>query len=137
VTPGEAKLAKRELELADEALGEASLLLDANAARGAMSRLYYATFHAARAALAVRGVYAKTHSGQISVFGKTFGPATITARLLELRAQADYGREELTESPDELRVLVEEAREFVARCREIVAEALSRGADEPDPLPDY
>ncbi len=52
----------------DEALEEAQLLLRAGDRAGAASRMYYAVFHAARAALILQGRYAKTHSGQITLF---------------------------------------------------------------------
>jgi uncharacterized protein (UPF0332 family) len=137
VTPGEAELARRELDLADEALRGARLLLDAGERRGGASRLYYSAFHAARAALAVAGLYAKTHSGQIGLFTATFGPAPLLGSLLELRAEADYGREAFTTSVEELRALCADAEDFLARCRTIVEDALARGPDEPDAPPDY
>ncbi len=90
----------------------------------------------ARAALAVRGLSAKRHSGQTALFHQTYGPAPILGQLLELRATADYGREELIASPEQLRALVVVAEAFVERCRGIVDEALARGSDEPDPPPD-
>jgi uncharacterized protein (UPF0332 family) len=137
VTPGEAELAERELELAEEALRETSVLLEARSLRGSLNRLYYGAFHAARAALTVRGLYAKTHSGQIVLFGQTYGEDPLLGRLLELRLAADYAREALRVTSEDIRGLLEETETFVARCREIVREALREGPDEPDPPPDY
>lgn len=136
MTPGEGELAGRELTLARDSLEETLLLLDAGAGRGGASRMYYGVFHAVRAALLVRGKHAKTHSGQIGLFATTFGEAPILGRLLELRAQADYGREELSASPEQLRAFLAEAEALVDRCGEIVEEALALGPDEADPPPD-
>lgn len=136
MTPGEAQRAHRELEAAEGALREAALLLDAGALQGAASRLYYAVFHAARAALTVRGLYAKTHSGQITLFERTFGAAPILEQLFTLRGRADYALERFEASADDLRARSDEASAFLDRCRAVVEEALARGPDEPDPPPD-
>jgi len=137
VTPGEAELGQQELGLADEAMHAASVLLDAGARRAAASQLYYAVFHGARAALVVRGLHTKTHSGQATLFEATFGKAPVLRTLLGLRVEADYGREELNTSVEELRALSADAKLFLERCRTIVEEALAGGPDEPDPPPDY
>jgi len=136
VTPGEVELAQRELALAGEALGDAALLLDAGSSRGGASRMYYGVFHATRAALLVRSRHAKTHAGQVRLFTTTFGDAPVLGRLLGLRAQADYGRETLPASAEQLRLLLADAHELVERCRAIVADATAAGPDEPDPPPD-
>ena len=137
MTPGEAEVARAELDRAARALHESKVLVDASSAEGATSRLYYAVFHAARAALAVRGLYAKTHSGQITLFERTFGEAPVLGRLFDLRAKADYGREQYAVSPESLADAILEAEAFLERCRGIVAEALAEGPDEPDPPPDF
>ena len=82
-----------ELDSADQALRAASVLRDGALLRDAVSRLYYAVFHAARAALLVDGRHAKTHSGQLTLFTTTFGPAPTARSLLELRIEADDGVE--------------------------------------------
>lgn len=73
MTPGQRERAESELATAAEALREASALLDLGLSRGAVSRLYYAVFHAARAALVSCGLHAKTHSGQLTRFVATSG----------------------------------------------------------------
>jgi uncharacterized protein (UPF0332 family) len=103
----------------------------------AASRLYYAVFHAARAALTVRGRYAKTHSGQITAFETTFGREPLLRRLFELRGKADYGRDPFTPSIPELEGVAQEAAGVIERCRRLVAEAVAAGPDEPDPAADY
>lgn len=136
MTPGEIEYSQEELLSADEALREAKLLLDADAFAGGASRLYYAAFHAARAALGVRGLHAKTHSGQITLFERTFGVAPILGKLFTLRARADYARTKFMTSAEDMREAAAGASGFIERCREIVREAAARGADEPDPPPD-
>lgn len=136
MTPGEADYALEELGRAQEALGEGEMLLDAGHREGAASRLYYAVFHASRAALAPRGLHSKTHSGQIALFERTFGAAPILGRLFGLRGRADYARERFDATVQELRASARDAARFVERCRQIIDEAVARGPDEPDPPPD-
>lgn len=137
MTPGQAEEARAELRRAERALKEAGLLLDADSLEGAASRLYYAAFHATRAALVVRGRSAKTHSGQISMFTEIYGAAPVLGRLLDLRARADYEFGDFPVTRERIREYVTDAEAFLHRCAEIVSEAADRGADEPDPPPDY
>ncbi len=137
MTPGQIDDATNELRRAQQALREARLLIDADSLEGAVSRLYYAVFHATRAALVVAGRSARTHSGQVSMFTETYGAAPVLGRLLELRARADYGFGELSATRGTILEHVGEAEELVRRCADIVAEAADRGADEPDPPADH
>jgi uncharacterized protein (UPF0332 family) len=136
VTPGQGDRAANELRLAHQALRSARLLLGAGAREDAASRLYYAVFQGAGAALSVRGRYAKTHSGQITLFTEEHGHAPLLGQLLKLRAYADYTTE-FKASTEALTELIEEAAAFVERCRALVAHALEVGPDEADPPPDY
>ncbi|MFN2543404.1 MAG: HEPN domain-containing protein [Actinomycetota bacterium] len=136
MTPGQAEQARLELEHALEALEESRVLMMSGTMRGSISRLYYAVFHAARAALLVRGCYSKTHSGQITLFNDTFGEAVILGRLFELRGKADYALEGFSISREVVHLRITEATELIERCRTIVDEATGAGADEPDPPPD-
>lgn len=136
MTPGQRERAEAELGAAAEAHRAASTLLDAGLPRDAASRLYYAVFHAARAALMSRGRSVKTHAGQRVVFEYTFGAAPVLARLLELRIDADYRADEFGAEEPALRALVEEAASFLDRCAQIVADEVSAGVDDPDPRPD-
>ncbi len=79
-------------------------------------------FHASRAALVGRGLYAKTHTGQHTQSTAEFGPAPTVGRLLKLRIDADYGAGEFGEIEARLRSLVEEATAFVERCRGLVVD---------------
>lgn len=136
MTPGQCSRARDQLRLADQALRVARLALEAGAPEDATSRLYYATFHAASATLTVVDRFAKTHSGQITLFSAQYGPAPILGRLFALRAAADYTTEFRT-TAEELNQLLGEAAAFIERCRALVAAALAEEPDEADPLADY
>lgn len=133
MTPGQRDRAESELVAAAESLREASVLLGLHLYRGTASRLYYAVFHAARAALTIRGLAAKTHAGQLNVFVRTFGPAPEVGRLLQMRLGADYRSDEFEADATQLRDLLGEAEAFVERCRAIVHDADNTGPNEPDP----
>jgi uncharacterized protein (UPF0332 family) len=137
VTPGEAGQARSELARADRALADARALLAAGAIESAASRLYYASFHAIRAALIVLGLISKTHAGQIALFTKTYGPAPVLGRLLDLRARADYGLGEPSVSRGALEPEIAETEALLDRCRNIVDEAAAEGGEDPNPPPDY
>lgn len=64
--------AKKFLERADEALESASILHEAAHYLDAVSRAYYAMYHAAMAALSTVNVPVKTHKGAINQFYQHF-----------------------------------------------------------------
>lgn len=66
------KLARHRLSRAREAFAEGEQLLAASGLMGAVNRLYYAAFYAARALLALREVDSSRHSGVISMFQRHF-----------------------------------------------------------------
>ena len=136
MTPGEGDLARAELLDSDEALQAAATLIETGTLRSAASRIYYAMFHAARAALTVNGIHARTHSGTVLQFEQRFGPAREFHDAFELRGEADYGTGAFQISADRIGARLEAATGFVERCRAIVEDALSRGPDEPDPPAD-
>lgn len=136
MTPGEARNASDELRLAQQALKSAELLLEVPALEDAASRLYYAAFHAARAALAVKGLYAKTHSGLLSLYSDTFGPAPLLRRLFQARSQADYEMNKFTLDRADLTEMIQGARGFLEKAKDDVSSALATGPDEQDPPPD-
>ena len=61
-------LVKYRLEQAHQALHDGQMLRSAGSLRGALNRIYYAAFHAARALLATKGLDASKHSGVIALF---------------------------------------------------------------------
>ena len=92
-------LAQHRLARAHTALHEADLLIEQHRFGGAMNRVYYAAFYAARALLATRNLDSARHSGVIALFQEHFVRAGVipadTARALprafEKRQTSDYG----------------------------------------------
>ena len=109
------------LALAHDDLTVARRDRDGGFPRHAVSRAYYAAFHAAVAALAVKGERPKTHAGVRTRFGALFvqdGPfekrhSRTLDELARLRNDADYhvGREIKDEA---VREAVTDAETFVA-----------------------
>ena len=65
-------LARHRLARARVALEEADLLQSADRWSGALNRLYYAAFYAARAVLALKRLDSSKHSGVIALFQEHF-----------------------------------------------------------------
>jgi uncharacterized protein (UPF0332 family) len=116
------------LRKADAALASAKRDLDANDLDGAANRLYYAMFHAARAALVSIGEPAQGRHGTIiAQFGLHFcrgGPLPIELgraikEAQELRVEGDYG----AGAPDatEVAAYLAKAQQFVAAVMGIVS----------------
>jgi len=98
VNPSDA-LAVHRIARAHSALHEADILLEQRQFGGALNRVYYTAFYAARALLATRNLDSSRHSGVIALFQEHFVRtgriATDTARALprafEKRQTSDYG----------------------------------------------
>lgn len=136
MTPGQGQFAQQEIRRALRALNTAERILESRAFEDAISRIYYATFHAARAALAVRDLFSRTHSGQIKMFQETFGAAPSLTQIFQQRVAADYGLTPYEPVANDVQRWLDDARAFVERCRGIVEAATEAGATEPDPPPD-
>ena len=65
-------LAGHRLTRARATLDEATVLLDRALLAGALNRVYYAAFYAARALLALKQVDSARHSGVIALFQEHF-----------------------------------------------------------------
>jgi len=65
-------LARAHLEKAVEGLRAAEKLFQDGCYEDAVSRAYYAMYHAARAALSIVNVFPKTHEGVVAEFGRKF-----------------------------------------------------------------
>jgi uncharacterized protein len=113
--------ARDEIRLADAAVSIGVL-------RGAMSRAYYAVFHACRALLLLEGMEAKTHAGlhrlvaEHLVRGGKTPPSTnlLLAKLQGYRQAADYAYTFDIAELDAKREL-DEARAFVETAAATVA----------------
>ena len=116
------------LKKADSALASAKRDFDASDYDGAANRLYYAMFHAPRAALENAGIRPQgRHSTIIARFGRQFcrdGPlppelGRAPNEAQELRVEGDYGLG--TPDANEARVYLTKAEEFVAAVKTIVS----------------
>lgn len=111
------------LERANDCIAEAELLLAASRAGVAVSRSYYAMFHAATAALLHKGIERHSRQGIIAAFAQTFvKPGHVEARFhrylkqaFDLRQESDYQPVvRLTDLQAE--EVLGWARQFVATC---------------------
>lgn len=126
--PGEAEI-KAELAGAHEALRDAEQNLSRGQLRNAISRAYYATFHSARAVLWGLAQAPKTHRGLQQLFGLhviqsglvTKDYSEILGDTFEQRELADYHHVTDSLKRDEVATLVDEARMFVQRMEEVIA----------------
>ncbi len=114
------------LQNAEEALREAQVLFNNRLYRGALTRSYYAMFHAATAALLARGIQRRSHHALLAAFGQTFiKSGALDERLyrhlreaFERRQQTDY--EAIVEvDRNATAQLIERAIDFVDACRRL------------------
>lgn len=122
-------LARHRFARAREALAEGERLLATDSPRGAVNRLYYATFYAARALLATKERDTSKHRGVISMFQREFVKtgrvnrdlARVLPRLFEKRQRTDYadfadvGLEEASDLHDQARAFVDECERVLER----------------------
>ncbi|MBI3184585.1 MAG: HEPN domain-containing protein [Myxococcales bacterium] len=119
-----------ELVAMDENLAAARALIGLNLLRPAMTRVYYAVFHAARALLFAEGIEPKSHEGVQHLFNLHYVKAgriepvwnRVYSRLQKFREEADYGsafvldREGLEEELAAAAELCQLARRLLATC---------------------
>ena len=111
------------MERAEKKLRAANLLFENSMFSEAISEAYYAMFHAAKALLALRGVYPKTHAGVVSQFGLQFVTeglieelyAKILAKAEAKREKADYDIY-FEPSEEEAEDIIEDAKNEMMRC---------------------
>ena len=114
------------LEEADACLAQAELLLTSLHPGGAVSRAYYAMFHAATAALLHRDIKRRSHQGIIAAFGQTFAKAGILdarfhrhlVKVFDLRQESDY-RPGTRVTEDLAKDVLGLAKDFVDACRKL------------------
>lgn len=121
------ELAEHRIGRAHKALEEASLLIERQHFAGALNRLYYAAFYAARALLATRTLDSSRHSGVIALFQEHFVKTGLIAadaaralpRAFEKRQTSDYG--DFSEpTSDEVISLRKQVQSFVASCEKLL-----------------
>ncbi len=117
---------QRHFEQAAECVEDARVLLDNNRLAAAVTRVYYAMFHAATAALLARDIRRSSHHALLSAFGQTFiKTGELDERLykdlraaFERRQQADY--EAILEIDRQAATqLHKQAIDFVDACRRL------------------
>ena len=131
------QIARHRIHLARTTIDEADVLIAARRWRGALNRLYYAAFYAARALLATRDLDSARHSGVITLFQQHFVKTGViqdsTARTLprsfQLRQTSDYA--DTTEpTAEQVQALRTEVADFIGECERVVQElAAAEGAD--------
>lgn len=127
---GEREAAAAEVRLAKEELRAAEQLLAAGLPRIALTRAYFAVFHAVRARLFADGFEPKTHSGTQHLFNAHYvktgrfeaGTSRLVARLQKFREEADYARAFVIDDAG--------AEEELAAARALV-ERIRQGLDQP------
>ncbi|MGC9445136.1 MAG: HEPN domain-containing protein [Candidatus Methanospirareceae archaeon] len=120
---------ERHLDRAEEKLRSASILLEHKMFADVISEAYYSMFHAAKALLAVRGLFSKTHVGVISQFGLQFVNeglieewyAKSLTKAQSKREKADY---DIFYEPsnEEAESVLEDAEKFLERIQLAVRE---------------
>lgn len=116
---------EEKLEVAEERLSSAKLLLENRRYEDAVSRAYYSMFHSAKALLLEKGSDPRTHSGTASELGKLFREELgkeLTrefSRVQEKREKADYG-EIIDLEKEEAEKIVETAETFISDVKEII-----------------
>ena len=116
-------LARHRLSRANTALKEADILIAQAQFGGALNRIYYAAFHAARALLALHRADSSRHSGVIALFQRHFVKtgivpediARVLPRAFTKRQVSDYGDFAET-SADEVRPLRDDVQRFISAC---------------------
>lgn len=127
MTEGQQQRVAQELQAAYRALDDAHLLVREQRAESAISRAYYAIFHAARAALAAHGSRPITHRGVKTEFGRLLVKSglleeeynTILQEARDQRQVADYesGERELVPDLELARDVADKAQRFVDRMQ--------------------
>lgn len=128
------EIARRRLERAQDALAEADVLIGSLRWRGALNRIYYGAFYAARAVLATRELDSSRHSGVIALFQQHFvktgvvptAVARTLPRLFEARQTSDYA-DGADPTADEVRTFRSDADSFVAACAQAVEHTTAGG----------
>ena len=119
---GREAAAGEELARAREEIRAAEHLIGLGIPRVAMTRAYFACFHAARALLYAQGLEPRTHRGTLHLFNVhlvksgRYEPAAsrLLARLQQFREEADYGESFVVDDAG-AREELEAARAFVER----------------------
>lgn len=115
------------LAQAKERIRSAEILAQEGQLRDALSRVYYAFFDTAVAALLSKGVTAKTHQGIIALFNREFiVPGVFERGMLRRLTQAKDAREEAdyetqkTFTKEQIDHALDAAREFLSKVEQFL-----------------
>ncbi len=117
---------QRHFEQAAECVEDARVLLENDRLAAAVTRIYYAMFHAATAALLAKDIRRSSHHALLAAFGQSFiKTGELDERLyrdlraaFERRQQADY--EAIIEIDRQAAAqLLERAIDFIDACRRL------------------
>jgi len=122
-------LARYRMKRARETFKDGLLLLEQGSPNGAISRFYYAAFHAARALLATKELDASRHTGVIKLFSQHFvksglilaATAKVLSRSFEKRLDSEY-EDYVSFSKEEAEHVRDEVREFMRACEKALAD---------------
>ncbi len=132
------EIARYRLRLAHDTLHEGDVLIAESRWRGALNRLYYSAFYAARALLATRDLDSARHSGVIALFQQHFVKTDVVPsaigktlpRSFETRQTSDYADVADLHEAD-VRQLRTDVEAFVAACERAVEQLI---ADDRNPM---
>ncbi len=118
-------LIKGYIEKADKKLSVARRLLETEDFEDAVSRAYYAVYHAAQALLLSEGERAETHKGVVTLFGLLFvktgkfkkNLGKYLANLKDDRERSDYEVFSYIDK-ETAETAVTETEEFIRECKE-------------------
>lgn len=119
-----------EWQRAKNCLAAAHVLLAQLMLEDAMSRAYYAAFHATQAVLLCEGLEPKSHHGLMHLFGRHFVKtgriepqySQILARAAKYREEADY-RHTMIFTADHTTQTVQEVEAFIQRIQQFLQSA--------------
>lgn len=120
-------LAQDEFKRAMDELKAAKVLHESGFYYKSVASAYYAVYHAAKAALLMKGVVPQSHEGVERMFNLYYVKTKdveidigkIIGRLMKLREEADY-YPETSFAPDESSEAIEKAEIFVSRIKDIL-----------------
>jgi len=113
------------IEKAERKLKTANSLFENKEYEDAVSRAYYAMFLSLKALLLTKGISVKTHKGALALFSEHFVKTgkiekhyyAIISRAKDTRESSDYDAF-YEPDPEEVKVILEDAKKFVDRIKE-------------------
>lgn len=127
LNPDLKELAAIRIKKAEETLHDAGILFGSGSYFGAVNRIYYTVFYAARALLAIKGLDSPKHSGVIALFNKDFvktGEVSkdlgkILSDMFEIRSAGDYEDGKIF-SKDEVGDYLIKSETFLAGIKQVL-----------------